>query len=426
MRCAALVSAALFATTAKAADYAVLAATSKSYANYRHQADIAHAYQVLTKGGVPAENIITFMYDDVANNRENPFPGKLFNQPTAAGVPGVDVYGGVKIDYRKRDVTSKNFLSVLTGDAAAMQGKGTGRVLTSGKNDRVFVNVVDHGAPGMVAFPGAFSRLYKEDLMTALKTMQSKGMYKQLVFYLEACESGSMFADLPADMNIYATTAANAQESSWGTYCGNDAHVDGKNLDTCLGDLYSVNWMQNADKMNLAKETLQTQYTDVKAATNKSHVMQFGEMSMAQLPAGDFEGVESRNVSVQTGPTDIGAVDSRDAALSMLFSRYLRAAGAARDAAAANLVAEIDARQAADKLFADIAAKVAPAADLTAPLALVHRQCHKAADAAVAQHCGGYSDYSLKHVRTMINVCEAVGGDSQRVVSAIEAVCGQP
>ncbi len=33
-------------------------------------------------------------------------------------------------------------------------------------------------------------------------------MYKQLVFYMEACESGSMFVDLPANIGIYATTAA--------------------------------------------------------------------------------------------------------------------------------------------------------------------------------------------------------------------------
>ena len=28
------------------------------------------------------ENIITLMYDDVANNSNNPFKGQLFNKPT--------------------------------------------------------------------------------------------------------------------------------------------------------------------------------------------------------------------------------------------------------------------------------------------------------------------------------------------------------
>ena len=76
--------------------------------------------------------------------------------------------------------------------------------------------------------------------------MHTKSMYKELVFYLEACESGSMFKNLPDDMGIFATTAANATQSSWGTYCpgfGGAATadvVDGVELKTCLGDLFAT------------------------------------------------------------------------------------------------------------------------------------------------------------------------------------------
>lgn len=62
---------------------------------------------------------------------------------------------------------------------------------------------------------------------------------------MEACESGSMFKNLPKNIKIYATSASNADESSWATYCNTDAMVGGKNIGTCLGDLYSVNWMVN-------------------------------------------------------------------------------------------------------------------------------------------------------------------------------------
>ena len=44
--------------------------------------------------------------------------------------------------------------------------------------------------------------------------------FADLVFYVEACESGSIFDGLlDDDLEIYAVTAANAYESSWGTYC---------------------------------------------------------------------------------------------------------------------------------------------------------------------------------------------------------------
>jgi legumain len=90
-----------------------------------------------------------------------------------------------------------------------------GRVLESTEEDNVLINFIDHGAPGMVAFPSTV--MYAKDLIRVLTQMHTRKMYKQMVFYLEACESGSMFVDLPTDMNIFATTAANAKESSWGT-----------------------------------------------------------------------------------------------------------------------------------------------------------------------------------------------------------------
>lgn len=36
-----------------------------------------------------------------------------------------------------------------------------------------------------------------------------------------------------------------ADESSWGTYCPPDDMVDGVAVGSCLGDLYSVNWMED-------------------------------------------------------------------------------------------------------------------------------------------------------------------------------------
>ena len=66
------------------------------------------------------------------------------------------------------------------------------------------------------------------------------------VFYLEACESGSIFEGLlPNDINVYATTASNADESSWGTYCPGEHPSPPPEYDTCLGDLYSIAWMED-------------------------------------------------------------------------------------------------------------------------------------------------------------------------------------
>jgi hypothetical protein len=50
----------------------------------RHQADVFHAYQVLVSGGYRPDHIVVMAYDDIANNPENPMPGKVFNRPGAA------------------------------------------------------------------------------------------------------------------------------------------------------------------------------------------------------------------------------------------------------------------------------------------------------------------------------------------------------
>merc|ERR1712127_517265 len=121
-----------FAASVNAERFAVLVAGSSGYYNYRHQADVCHAYQVLIKNGVPAENIITMMYDDIANSTENPTKGVIINQPG-----GENVYKGLAKDYIGNDVTPENFLKVLSGDAKGLDGIGTGRVLKSGPNDHV-------------------------------------------------------------------------------------------------------------------------------------------------------------------------------------------------------------------------------------------------------------------------------------------------
>ncbi len=68
-------------------------------------------------------------------------------------------------------------------------------------------------------------------------------MYKKLVFYLEACESGSMFINLASNLNLYAVSAAGVDESSWANYCSPGDEVANVSIGSCLGDVFSTNWM---------------------------------------------------------------------------------------------------------------------------------------------------------------------------------------
>jgi legumain len=149
-------------------------------------------------------------------------------------------------------VTPDNFLAILKGQSSATLPK----VLQSDENSKVFIYFADHGATGLVAFPS--DMLYADDLNDAINYMNTNKMYKELVFYMEACESGSMFQGLLKDnINVYATTASSAYESSYAAYCSPQDKVNGVHIGSCLGDLYSVNWMENTDSVDSSAESLQ-------------------------------------------------------------------------------------------------------------------------------------------------------------------------
>jgi len=261
--------------------WVVLVAGSNGYWNYRHQADVCHAYQIVHKHGIPDENIIVMMYDDIANNRENPEKGQIFNKPN-----GTDVYKGVPKDYTGKNVTADTFINILKGKR---MNYGSGKTLQSGPNDHVFLYFSDHGAKGLVAFPDTI--LHAKTLEKTLKEMNSNKQFAKMTIYIEACESGSMFKGLlPTDIDIYATTASNGTTSSYACY------YDDK-LKTYLGDVYSVKWMEDSDKENLEIETLEKQYRIVKRETNTSMVCQFGDMSISKMKVAWFQGESTQEDS---------------------------------------------------------------------------------------------------------------------------------
>jgi len=366
-------------------------------------------------------------YNDIAHNTENPYKGKIFNKPTAKGTPGVDVFEGCPQHYTGKNVTVEKFIAVLTGDEAAAKGLP---VLKSTANDRVFVNFVDHGATGIIAFPSG--EMTAKQLKTSLTTMHTKKMYSKLVFYLEACESGSMFAgQLDPSMGIYATTAANAVESSWGTYCPPDDKVDGKELQSCLGDLYSINWMENCDQVG-KDETLEEQFTIVKKLTNLSHVMQYGDQSYTSDKIGDFLGDKTKNVPATTehSPASSSSVRSRDIPLHLAYYRYLRAEPSdfeARTQLAKELQTQLTEQMRVDQLFMTLSEKLTSnkddAVSLYSAPGVVNAECTCCENvrAAYRKYCGDFTDYSMQYIRVLTNACSMA--PEKGVVSLLKDLC---
>lgn len=409
-------------------NWAVLVAGSNGYYNYRHQSDVCHAYQILHKNGIPDSNIIVMMYDDIAKNAENPTPGIIINHPN-----GKDVYQGVPHDYTGNTVTPKNFINILLGNKAAMKGIGSGKVLESGPDDNVFIYFTDHGATGLVAFPNGV--LYAKDLNTTIAKMHQNKQYKEMVIYIEACESGSMLEGLlPNNINIYATTASNAEESSYACY------YDSKRQ-TYLGDLYSVNWMEDSDAEDITTETLTKQFQVTKQKTTESHVMQYGDLTLGSKDTvSQFQGsnATSRQSIVDPLAEQVNAILKRDAVpmeevrISILARRLAATQenSAERVSAESKLAAEVEQRNTISNTINMIARQAFSVNrvdyfDMVTTKRMKHTQyeCYMAATQRVQEKCFDITnEYVLNKLWIVSNLCE-VGLQSFTINNAIDSIC---
>ncbi|XP_048558527.1 vacuolar-processing enzyme beta-isozyme 1-like [Triticum urartu] len=418
--------------------WAVLVAGSSGYGNYRHQADVCHAYQILRKGGLKEENIVVFMYDDIAKNDLNPRPGVIINHPK-----GEDVYAGVPKDYTGKQVTAENFFAVLLGNKTAVTG-GSRKVINSKSKDHIFIYYADHGGPGVLGMPNR-PYIYAGDFIKVLREKHASKSYSKMIIYVEACESGSIFEGLlPEDLNIYVTTASNAVENSWGAYCPGMKSSPPAEYDTCLGDIYSVSWMEDSETHNLKKETLKQQYEVVKTRTSKSmefdkgsHVMEYGDKTFKDEKLFLYQGFDPANSNVANRlllPDLEGAINQRDADVLFMWKRYEKLNGGLEEKQRVlreiketvvhrkHLDSSIDFIGKLVFGFENGPSMIEAARSSGQPL-VDDWDCLKRTVRVFESQCGSLTQYGMKHMRAFANMCNNGISEAEMREASISA-CG--
>merc|ERR1712070_195337 len=328
------------------------------------------------------------------------------------------------------DVTPQMFMDVLTGQAS-------GKKLGSTSEDNVFIFFSDHGAPGLIAFPGSAGVLHKEQLQTTLQTMSDNKMFNKLTFYLETCESGSMFQDMSIP-GVYAPSAANPTESSWGSYCGSEAVVNGKPINSCLCDLFSVSWMEDADAVDTTKESLEENFQTVKTATTRSEVMQWGDTTYTDDKMSEFIGnLDLLSASRSEGPKNV--VNTREADLARLYSMYRHATTSAeRLRIGQELQQELSTQMAVDMIHnkwldlvypGDEAKQEAMRAEKAKPSNMdCELRVHNAFQSYAAEHFDANSGFALQFHQIVVNVCADLAqsnGPVSQLEAAVKDACSQ-
>ena len=186
--------------------YAFLMATSKDYWNYRHQADILNAYQLLKSKGVDDDHIILVVQDDLAYNKYNPKPGVVQND-----INGKNLYHDLKIDYKLDEMSSQAIFNIFTGTQTA----ATPYVIKSLPTDNILIFTVGHGSPEGMGLSGS-----KEETLTpafwqsVFSAMKEKQNYRLVFWAMESCYSGKI-GEAVSTSGVMLMTGANPYETSY-------------------------------------------------------------------------------------------------------------------------------------------------------------------------------------------------------------------
>lgn len=169
--------------------WALIAALSSGWSNYRHQADALRQYRLLRQGGIPDDHIILLLADDLSTAAKNRAPGTVRNQPG-----GEDLYQGALIDYRLT-LSAADLMDVVMGK----KGPRTEQVLSTSAGSNLYLYLAGHGGPtGMPVGAGSVEAglsggkdvISPELLRQALCTLQSEGRLRRALLVIESCFAG--------------------------------------------------------------------------------------------------------------------------------------------------------------------------------------------------------------------------------------------
>ena len=205
--------------------------------------------------------------------------------------------------------------------------------------------------------------------------------------------------------------------------------VNGTNLHTCLGDLYSVSWLEDADSA-FPRESLQRQMAKVVKETKESHVQIFGDTSFASDFAGAFEGDakdKKLEVAMLRGPVqNRKGVDARRATLSYYLSKARAGVPGARKALDAELAFRTETTMRFDAIahahgieFSHPSVVAVDVASFTDEM----WACYKAAVDAVRLSCprGINDEHVMDHLKILAGICAAAPASD--VAASVRSVC---
>lgn len=251
-------------------NWTLLVASSKGWANYRHQADVLAIYQQLKQAGYTDDRIILIAEDDIADNVSNPNKGVV--QVT---IGGNNVYEQVEIDYHMSELQAKDILAILSGE----KSERLPVVIESTANDNVFVFWSGHGVPGALCWNDDAYGIMGDQLDETFRRMREKRSYRKLLMMVEACFSGGVMEQCRNIPGMLFVTAANGDETS-------KADVFNGEMKVWMSNRFTSTFIEQiTENKNIALRDL---YYRLFINTVGSHVMVYNAENYGNLYSADM------------------------------------------------------------------------------------------------------------------------------------------
>ena len=192
--------------------------------------------------------------------------------------------------------------------------------------------------------------------------------------------------------------------------------VQGKHIGSCLGDLFSINFLENTDSIDVNAVNLTDQFQVIKKLTTKSHVMQWGDLSFQSDTIGDYVSEKRQKEYFNLKRRVVNglfkfekkeAIDSRFIKIRTLSEIYAREKTVE---AYAEMREEMVSMQRFDDIFWHMQSKL-QLKGIYDPYKLNH-DCMRQVISRFEEKCGRLSDYGLIYVKYIAESCETYGAST--------------
>nr|WP_320117781.1 C13 family peptidase [uncultured Marinifilum sp.] len=245
----------------------LLIASSKSWKNYRHQADVLAMYQHLKANGVSDDDIVLILEDDIAFHDKNRNQGSIIVENE-----GNNLYENIEIDYFLKDINTDMIFDILSGNIS----KDTPIVLQATKQSNILFYNAGHGFPEGLRIDATNQQFISpEEFKAGLNSFNNKGNFRRMLIVLESCYSGLMGEVIDFESPILCITAANKSEVSKAINYSNYLNV-------WLSDNFSTHFL--SEVRNNPDISFSDLYTNLNQKVNGSHVGVYNEEHFGNMP----------------------------------------------------------------------------------------------------------------------------------------------